>query len=285
MNEAYGGKGILKKTVLLLAVMACLLTACATTGPGGKKSLILIPTGQEVAIGAGMDEQLRATEKVLPDSVWQNYLNDIGQSIVRVSDRKDIDFHFTVIESDVINAFAAPGGYVYFYTGLLRQMNNESELAAVVAHEVSHVVARHSVKRVQAVMGIQLAYELVFGGEGAGQALDAAVGIGLNLAFADYSRDNEREADRYGIQYMTEAGYDPEGALGMFETLARLGGAGHSNVFESLTSSHPETQERIANAEAQIGQMRPLPGNLRVGRERYRQMLGRLLTDGETEGP
>jgi predicted Zn-dependent protease len=274
----------MKQIALLFVMTMCLLLGCATTGPGGKKSLILIPTNQEVAIGAGMDEQIHSSEQVLPDTVWQNYVSDIGRRLVSVCDRRDVEYHFTVIQSDVINAFAAPGGYVYIYTGLLRQMNTEAELAAVMAHEISHVVARHSIKRVQAAMGVQLAYQLIFGGEGAGQAYDAAISIGLNLAFADYSRDNEREADHYGIHYMRAAGYDPNGALAMFETLARLGGAGYSNVFEKLAASHPATQERINNARAQIAEMQPLPGDLSVGREKYRQMLQRLPESPKPQG-
>lgn len=266
----------LSKTPLLLIIISFYFCSCATTGPGGKKSLILIPTSQEVAIGSGMAEEVARTEKTLPDSVWQIYLTEVGQRIVRVSDRKDIEYHFTVIESDQINAFAAPGGYVYFYTGLLREMNSEAEMAAVMAHEISHVVARHGIKRVQSAMGVQLAYVLIFGGDDAGAAVNAGIGMGMGLIFADYSRDAEREADQFGIHYMIEAGYDPAGAVDMFETLGRLGGERSGNVFEKLVSSHPETQERIANAKSQINQQQPLPKHLSLGKEKYQLMLKRL---------
>jgi len=260
----------------LVVVISTIILSCATTGPGGKTSFIAIPTGQEVAIGAGMAEEIAKTEKVLADSLWQKYLNEVGQKIVSVSDRKDITYHFTVIESDQVNAFAAPGGYVYFYTGLLREMHSESEMAAVMAHEISHVVGRHSIKRVQSAMGVALAYDLVFGGDNPSAAIDAAIGIGLNLAFTGYSRDAEREADQFGIHYMVKAGYEPKGAEAMFETLARLGSAGSGGVFEKLASSHPETQERIANAKTQISGMAPLPTGLMSGETRYREMLKRL---------
>ena len=140
----------MRKTSIFIFVLFAFLISCATTGPGGNKSLIIIPTSQEVAIGEGMAQQVEEQEKVLPDVAWQNYVTEIGTKIVSVCDRKDIEYHFTVIESDVANAFAAPGGYVYFYTGLLRSMDNEAELAAVMAHEISHVVARHGIKRLQA---------------------------------------------------------------------------------------------------------------------------------------
>jgi len=266
-----------KSSVMLFFIIAALLLSCATTGPGGKKSFVIIPSSQEVAIGAGMAEEVEKTQKVLQDSSWQTYLNEVGQKIVAVCDRTDIEYHFTVIESDQVNAFAAPGGFVYFYTGLLLQMENEAEMAAVMAHEISHVVARHGVKRLQAALGVGLAYELVFGNE-ASNVVETAIQLGMGLVFSGYSRDNEKEADNFGIYYMVLAGYDPHGAIGMFEKLAALGAEGDSNVFEKLTASHPETQERIANAKAQISRMEPLPANLTLGAQRYQQMLKRLPT-------
>jgi predicted Zn-dependent protease len=265
-----------RTNVLLVVVLMAVLLSCATTGPGGKTSFIVIPTSQEIGIGAGMAEQVEASDTVLNDQVWQDYLNEVGQKVVAVCDRRDIEYHFKVIQSDQVNAFAAPGGYVYFYTGLLSEMGSEAEMAAVMAHEISHVVARHGVKRLQSALGVAVAYELAFGGEGAGEAMDAAIGMGMGLVFAGYSRGAEREADEFGIHYMVKAGYDPRGALGMFETLARLGGGGSSNVFEGLARSHPETKERIANATAQIVLMQPLPAGLTMNESRYQEMLRRF---------
>ncbi|MBD3258821.1 M48 family metalloprotease, partial [candidate division GN15 bacterium] len=220
-------------------------------------------------------QQINQSERIHPDTVWQNYLTSIGRQIVEVSDRQDIEYHFTVIESDQINAFAAPGGYIYFYTGLLKLMDSEAELASVMAHEISHVVARHGVKRLQAAMGVTLAYELIFGGEEQSEALNAAIGIGLGLASAGYSRANEREADEYGMTYMIRAGYHPEGMVSMFEKLADAGGGGDRDVFEAMAASHPETQERIHNAQERISGMQ-LPGDLTYGRDTYQRMLQRL---------
>lgn len=253
-----------------------LILSCATTGPGGKKSFIVIPESQEIAIGQGMAEEVSQTEKRLNDEVWQTYLSDIGQKIVSVSDRQNIEYHFTVIESEQINAFAAPGGYVYFYTGLLKKMDNEAELAAVMAHEISHVVGRHSVKRLQAAMGVQLAYALVFGEDGASEALNSAIGIGMGLTFATYSRENEREADAFGISYLVKAGYNPQGAVTMYEKLAELGGNSDTDIFEQLASTHPDTQERINNAKLAIQKMYPLPQSLTFNTKKYEEMKARL---------
>lgn len=268
------GRTTLKSLVVSAAAMALLLS-CAVTGPGGKRSFIIVPTSQEVAIGAGMAEQLKESETELNDPEWQAYLTEVGQKIVAVCDRRDIEYHFTVIESDQVNAFAAPGGYVYFYTGLLKEMKSESEMSAVMAHEISHVVARHGIKRLQAAMGVGMAAQLILGDQSS-QVINASVSIGLSMLFSGYSREAEREADKYGLVYQVRAGYHPEGFLGMFETLARLGGSGSPNVYEKLSRSHPESQERIANAEAQIAQMGTLPANLDRGEARYKRMLARL---------
>jgi predicted Zn-dependent protease len=256
-------------SVLVLAT----LCSCVATGPEGKTSLVIIPTSQEVAIGQAMAQEIATTEKKLPDSAWQSYLNEVGQRLVRVCDRKDIEYRFTVIESDQINAFAAPGGYVYFYTGLLHMMANEAELASVMAHEISHVVARHGAKRLQAALGVSLAYELVFG-KNSSQTMQAAVGVGMNLLFASYSRENEREADDYAVTYMIRAGYDPAAMETMFGKLAASGT--EQNAFEKLVSSHPETQDRIRDTRAAVARKKPLPTNLTLGQERYQQMVKRL---------
>jgi beta-barrel assembly-enhancing protease len=241
----------MKRTILSIVALAIsLMFSCATTGPGGKKSLILISTGEELSLGEQFDKQLRSENKILADSVWQKYFDEVGQSIVKVSDRKDIQYHFTVIESDQINAFATPGGYVYIYTGLLDRINNEAELAAVTAHEISHVVARHSVKRLQSAVGIGLLEQIAFGGDAS--ATRDVVNLGVGVALQGYSRANEFEADEYGIVYMTAAGYNPQGAIELFQMLASLGDGGQGNIFERLSASHPDTQARIERANQLI---------------------------------
>lgn len=264
----------MKTSFLRVLPILLLLIGCATTGPGGKKSVILIPTGQEVAIGAGMARHVDTTENVLADPVWQNYINEVGQKIVAVSDRKNIEYHFTVIDSDQINAFAAPGGFIYFYTGLIREMDDEAEFASVLAHEISHVVGRHGIRRLQTALGVAAAYELVFG-DSSSAVLNAAVSLGMGLLFADYSRDNEREADAFGMHYMVKAGYNPNAMISMFNILAEKG-SHESNVFEKLASSHPDTKERINNAFRQLDEIKPLSPNLILGQARFKQMLDRL---------
>jgi predicted Zn-dependent protease len=254
---------------------AGLLVSCVTTGPGGQKSFLMFGSDYEVALGADANAQILEQEKLLEDSIWQGYVSEIGQRIVKVCDRTDIAYSFGVIDSDQVNAFALTGGYIYFYTGLLRLMESESQLAAVMAHEISHVVARHGMKRVQKALIAQMGYAVVFGNSESSEVRDAALGLSLGMLFSEYSRAAESEADEYGILYMKNAGYNPNGAVEMFEHLGKAGEK-DPNMFEKLTSSHPETKDRINRAQAQIQGFGALPTSLADGAARYQQMKKRL---------
>ncbi|MCX6827496.1 MAG: M48 family metallopeptidase [candidate division Zixibacteria bacterium] len=256
-----------------LILIAIFFLGCAVTGPGGRKSLIFIGTDTEVNIGKSMDNSIRKDNRILSDTLWQKYISEIGQKIVSVCDRNDLQYHFAIVDSNIVNAFATPGGYLYFYSGLLRQMDNEAELAAVVAHEISHVVARHGIKRLQATIGVSLAGQIVFGKNPG--VLEQVTNIGLGLTFAGYSRANENEADNLGIQYMTKAGYDPKATLTMFKKLALLS-KDNPDFFEKLSMSHPDTQERIRRSETLIDSLQPLSSNLHLFHEKYGIMKSRL---------
>jgi predicted Zn-dependent protease len=259
---------------LFLAIFAFLFGSCATTGPGGKTSLILISTDQEISIGQSLDQQLRESETVFADARWQDYINDLGQRIVAVSDRSDLPFHFAVIESDQINAFAAPGGYVYFYTGLIREMDQESELAAVMAHEISHVVGRHSVKQLQNVMGLSVLLDLAFGSSS--EDTQAIAGTALGIVMSGYSRSQENEADEYGTLYMSRAGWHPQGMVSMFQKLQEMSGHRQMNFFEMLASTHPSTDSRIDATRQQISGMSPLSTSLKMDDPKFQEMKKRL---------
>ncbi|HEX9750915.1 MAG TPA: M48 family metallopeptidase [candidate division Zixibacteria bacterium] len=266
--------GRIKTGVLLLSLLTLLLS-CVTTGPGGKRSFIIISDAEEVELGRGVATEVEATQTVLADSVWQAYLTEVGQKIVRVCDRPDLDYQFKVIESDQINAFACPGGFVYFYTGILQMMDSEAELAAVMAHEISHVVGRHSVKHLQTALGASVLAQIALGDAASGAA-GQVTGIVLGLALTGYGRSHELEADEYGLHYMKEAGYNPNGAVTMFTKLAELSGDRDRGFFENLTSSHPETQERIAKINEQIDAMPASVKDLPDFKDRYQLMKKRL---------
>lgn len=283
MSEMIFSQAIKKLIILPLIISAILLSSCATTGPGGKKSFIMISTNQEISIGREMDQQLRETETILDDALWQNYLDNLGQRIVTVSDRSELPFKFAVIGSDQINAFAAPGGYVYFYTGLIREMDNEAQLAAVMAHEISHVVGRHSIKRLQSIMGLSILMELALGGSSDNNK--ALAGTALGVMMSGYSRSQETEADNFGTLYMTRAGWNPQGMISMFQMLNELSGHREIGFFEMLAASHPATDERIAATRGQIAEMGNLATGLTTDTAKFQEMKKRLPPKKEAETP
>ena len=195
---------------MILPILLIFVIGCVTTGPGGKKSLILIPTETEVELGKEVVKEVESTEKVLNNSEVQNYVSKVGRKVAKVCDRKDVTYSFKVLDSEEINAFACPGGFIYIYKGLMKKMDNEAQLAAVLSHEVGHIVARHSIKRLQAIYGYSIIMEVALGekmGQTARQMVDAAAGVIL----LGYGRDNEYEADDYGIIYAKKSGYNTKG--------------------------------------------------------------------------
>ncbi len=240
----------MKKFILALIF---LIISCATTGPGGKKSLILIPTDSEVQIGKEVAADVEKSEKVLNNTTVQNYVNKVGQKIAKVCDRKNLKYKFKVLDNDEINAFACPGGFIYIYSGLLKVFDNEAQLSAVLAHEVGHVVARHSIKRLQAMYGYVIVMEVALGpkmGKTARQMVDAAAG----LIMQGYGRENEYEADNLGVLYSKKAGYNPKGMIQVFQKFKAMEGK-PPNAFEQLLASHPPAKDRIANANRQINKV------------------------------
>lgn len=238
------------KNVILILILSLFVFSCVTTGPGGKKSFILIPTDTEVEIGKEVGAEVESEEKLLSNQVVQDYVNKVGQKVAKVCDRRDVKYSFKVLDSEEINAFACPGGFIYIYKGLLMQFDNEAQLSAVLAHEVGHVVARHSIKRLQTVYGYTVVMEIALGSKmskAARQIVDGATGLILQ----GYGRENEYEADNYGLLYSKKSGYNPSGMTQVFEKFKKMEGK-PPNVFEKLLSSHPPAQDRINNCNKQI---------------------------------
>ena len=238
------------KKLLVVPILLTLLVGCVTTGPGGKKSIVLIPTESEVEIGKEVVRDVESKERVLNDAQVQSYVSNVGRKVANVCDRKDVKYSFKVLDNDEINAFACPGGFIYIYKGLMKKMDNEAQLAAVLAHEVGHIVARHSMKRLQAIYGYSILMEVALGdkmGQTARQMVDAATGVIL----LGYGRENEYESDEYGILYAKKAGYNPKGMIQLFEKFKQLEGR-PPNTFEKLLSSHPPARDRINNGNKEI---------------------------------
>ncbi len=238
------------KILYVAPILLALVVGCVKTGPGGERSLILIPTETEVALGKDIVKDVESTEKVLNNAQVQSYVRAVGDKVAKVCDRKDVKYTFKVLDNEEINAFACPGGFIYIYKGLMKKMDNEAQLAAVLAHEVGHVVARHSVKRLQAIYGYSIVMEVALGNKmsnTARQMIDAATGVVL----LGYGRENEYQADEYGILYAKKAGYNPKGMIQVFEKFKQMEGQ-PPNTFEKLLMSHPPATDRINNGNKEI---------------------------------
>jgi predicted Zn-dependent protease len=236
--------------MLLVLVAAVTLSGCAGVG----SESFFISDEDEIALGAEYHAQLL---KEMPayegDPAVQQWVSSIGNKLAKVSDRPDLAFTFTVVQSDEINAFAVPGGYVYVTTGLLEMADSGAEVATVLAHEIGHVSARHGVQAMETYMLAQGIYEIL-GGDELASLVAGAVQIGTGLTF---DQDQERQADSLGVEYAVGAGFNPWGMVDFFSALKGLEGtsSGDGGILQDLGelfSTHPPTDERISNVKGQI---------------------------------
>jgi predicted Zn-dependent protease len=216
----------------------------------------MVSLEKEIALGAEIAAQFEQTARMIEDPVISEYVDRVGQNLVKHSDAK-VPFHIKVVDTDEVNAFAFPGGYLYVNKGLLLAVENEAELAGVMAHEIAHVCARHATGNLSKSQYLQIAtVPAVFvGGYWAQMGIQAALGLGLNLELLGVSRVSEREADQLGIQYLWNTGYDPNAFVTFFEILQVLE-KDKPGRFAGWFRTHPFTTNRIA---ASIDEQRYLP--------------------------
>ena len=202
---------------------------------------------KEIQIGSQLAAEFEQTAKLYDDPVVAEYVDRIGQNIVRHSDAK-VPFHIKVVDTDEVNAFALPGGYFFVNKGLILSAENESELAGVMAHEISHVTARHATERLSKAQIMQYAaIPVLFMGGWAGLAAQNGMGLGINLSLMGITRESEREADQLGIQYMWNSGYDPNAYVSFFEKLI-ANEKKKPGTFAGWFRTHPSTEDRIVAA-------------------------------------
>ncbi len=263
---------------ILVLILAALMTGCAVNPVTGKRELAVVGTDTEVKIGEQQyapGRQMGGGDYVV-DPELSRYVADVGHRLAQVSDRK-LPYEFKVINDSTPNAWALPGGKIAIHRGLLVELNNEAELAAVLGHEIVHAAARHGAKSMQRGMLLQGA--MVAGAIGAsgseyGSLLMQGAGLGAQLLNQKYGRDAERESDYYGMQYMVRAGYDPRAAVSLQETFLRLSeGRGGGGWLEGLFASHPPSAERVKNNQALLAEL-PQGGDLH--QDRYQQMMAGL---------
>src|SRR5499427_170984 len=222
------------------------------------KGLDFYSLEKEIALGKQLAQEVDRSAKFITDPVITEYVNRVGQNLVRNSDAQ-VPFTIKVIDSDQINAFALPGGFFYVNSGLIMQADEESELAGVMAHEIAHVCARHGTKNATKGQIMQLAtIPLVMLGPGgwAGYAIYQGVQLVVPISFLKFSRDAEREADYLGLQYMYKAGYDPNSFVSFFEKVTALEKKQPGSV-PKIFATHPPTPDRIEAAQKEIATILP----------------------------
>ncbi len=239
---------------------------------------------KEQALGHQLAEQVETQSRLISDPVVTEYVNRIGQMIVRHSDAK-VPFTIKVIDDDEINAFALPGGYFYVDSGLILAADTESELAGVMAHEVAHVAARHATRNATRAQIFNLAsIPLVFVGGPIGYVVREVAGLAVPMGFLKFSRDAEREADLLGLQYDYAAGYDPQAFVQFFEKL-KAGEKQHRGMVAKAFATHPMTGDRIKRAQQEIAIMLPSKPEYVDDTSEFHEIKQRLARDVEAQRP
>ncbi len=230
---------------------------------------------KEIRMGKEFAMQVEQSAKLVQDPVVNEYVNRIGQNLVRNSDAK-VPFTIKVIDSDEINAFALPGGFFYVNSGLLLAADNESEMAGVMAHEIAHVAARHATRQMtRAQLANFASIPLIFVGGGIGYAAWEAAGIGLPLTFMHFSRGFEAEADYLGLEYMYKTGYDPEAFIAFFEKIQAKEKKKPGSLAKAF-ATHPQTPDRIAKSQEEINKILPPRPEYVVDTSEFEDVKARL---------
>jgi predicted Zn-dependent protease len=232
---------------------AVTVVACATNPATGNREFSLMSEAQEIQLGQEMDGQIRQEMGVYENAELQRYVDSVGQRLAKTSERPNLPWHFTVVDEPAINAFALPGGYIYLTRGILPFLDDESELAGVLGHEIGHVTARHSAQQYTKATsaGVGLTLLSIFVPEA--RPLTGAAETALGVLFLKHGRDDERQADQLGVEYTAKGGWDPIGVAGMLQTLARLDEAsGSRRGVPNWLSTHPAPADRVAEVREYV---------------------------------
>ncbi len=275
------------RSIALTSVVIATLAGCSTNPATGRPELVMRGEKSEVELGKQMHAQILAQSSAYTNSELQEYVNEIGQKLAAVSERSHLEFKFLVLDDDIVNAFALPGGFIYVTRGLLAHLNSEAELAAVLGHEIGHVTARHSVKRETSGNLLNIASAVATVATGTSMAGQAVSLPGAAL-ISGYNRDQELEADALGAKYIAAIGYPSEATASAIELLKRreqfekeraLAEGREARTPHGIFSTHPDNDKRLAEA-VQAAKTHEREGQLGFRQQEFLQRI-----DGLRWGP
>ncbi len=232
---------------LILIASLLLIPSCAVNPVTGKRQLMLFSESQEIRMGKEYDPQVISAFGLYEDEDLKAFIEEKGTEMGKISHRPDLEYHFRILDSPVVNAFAVPGGYLYFTRGILAQFNNEAELIGVLGHEMAHVTARHTVSQQSKQ---QLGQLLLIGGMIASEEFRDFAGYamqGMELLFLKFSRDNESQSDRIGVQYASKLQYDGQQMAEFFNVLHKMNSGDDNSPVPAFLSTHPDPANRYEN--------------------------------------
>jgi predicted Zn-dependent protease len=263
----------------MLAAVIYLVISCVVNPVTGKRQLMLMSEEQEIQLGNSYDPQVIATFGEYPDKNLQEFCQSRGEEIGKVSHRPNLSYHVKVLDSPVVNAFAVPGGYIYITRGILAQLNNEAELMGVMSHEIGHVAARHTVAQQSKQTLGQI---LLIGGMIASEKFAEYAGYamqGMQLLFLRFSRDDEREADRLGVEYSSKLGYDAHKMADFFKVLSKMALSESEGGIPTFLSTHPDPGDRYnsVNEKASEWQTKLDRPDWKVNQDSYLQMINGIV--------
>jgi predicted Zn-dependent protease len=260
--------------------------SCATNPVTGKKELMLLSETDEINLGRETDGQVVKEYGIYEDPKLTAYLKELCQRIGKVSHRPQLTYHFKIVDASVVNAFAVPGGYVYFTRGILATLSNEAELAGVMGHEIGHIAARHSAHQYSRAQLAQI-------GLGVGSLvvdstiLTGLAQLGVGMLLMRFSRDNERQADDLGVEYSSKVGYEATQMANFFETLERMNPGSDRSGLPGWFSTHPNPEDRInaVKVRAKEWQQKLDIRDLKTNHESYlKEIDGLVFGDDPRQG-
>ena len=269
----------MNKRLLAVLLFAAATAGCAVNPVTGKPDFMMVSEAQELAIGAQNYAPMQQAEGGIYDIDPQltAYVSEVGNKLAAVSDRP-LPYEFVVLNNSVPNAWALPGGKIAVNRGLLTELNSEAELAAVLGHEIVHAAAKHSAQQMSRGVLLQsavLATAMVTGDNNFGQFAVGSAAVGAQLLSSTYGRSAELESDKFGMTYMSRAGYDPAGAVTLQETFVRLSEGQDSDWLSGLFASHPPSRARV---EANVKTAAKLPPGGTMGVDRYKAAMQKTMT-------